>query len=370
MKPEAAIRFLRQFQELLAEGGFVATYKFALLQALADLSVEDPTSPDGSLRLHVEQLADKFIEYYWNQARPFRTAVLRQNTSGQAEIVTLVSAYRQVSGGRLGDSRHGDREWQRLRKQVAAVIIRMPLWKLQTIGNQTNEFLYRRSDFRNRTILLLPGVPDAFRAFHPLLTSMIRGGWIAQIHRIKGNQDLLGPDSELEAFLFGTDRRSLERYRELLQDHQAGECFYCGKKVAGAGDLDHFIPWSRYPLDLGHNFVFAHKACNNAKRDHLAAPIHIERWRVQNLDGGHSLGKRFTDAGLVHDLERSEMIARWAYQQGQASKAQLWVRKSTFEACDYRWVTALGVAGGLRLAAMQDSPRYEQKGRHPAQSDL
>ena len=351
MKPEEAIRFLRQFQELLAEGGFVATYKFALLQALADLSVEEPSAVDGSLRLHVEQLADKFVEYYWNQARPFRSGVLRQNTKGQAEVVSLVSEYRDLTAGKLGKLRSRNPEWQRLRKRVAAVIINMPLWKLQNIGNQTNEFLYRRSDYRNRSILLLPGVPEAFRAFHPLLTSMIRGGWIAQIHRIKGNQDLLGPGAELETFLFGSDRQSLERYRELLQDHQAGECFYCGKKVAGAGDLDHFIPWSRYPLDLGHNFVFAHKACNNAKRDHLAAALHIERWRVQNLDEGHKLGQRFNEAGLLHDLERSELIARWAYQQGQASKAQLWLQKGQFEPCDYRWMAAMGVPDGLRLAA-------------------
>ena len=343
MKPEAAIRFLRQFQELLAEGGFVATYKFALLQALADLSVEEPTASDGSLPLHVEKLADKFIEYYWNQARPFRSAVLRQNASGQAEVVTLVSEYRELSGGRLGNFRTRDPAWQRLRKRVATVIIKMPLRKLQNIGNQSNEFLYRLSDYQDRTILLLPGVPDAFRAFHPLLTSMIRGGWIAQIHRIKGNQDLLGPGAELETFLFGTDRQSLKQYRELLQDHQAGECFYCGKKVAGAGDLDHFIPWSRYPLDLGHNFVFSHKTCNNAKRDHLAAPIHIERWRVQNLDEGHGLGMLFREAGLLHDVGRSKLVAHWAYQQGCAGKTQLWVRKDEFEECDNRWRTALGV---------------------------
>lgn len=351
MKSEEAILFLRQFQELLAEGGFVATYKFALLQALADLSVEQHPATDGSLRLPVEQLAEKFIEYYWNQARPFRDEVLRQNTKGQAEVVTLVSAYRQRTDGRLGSLRARTQDWQRLVKRVAAVIVKMPLWKLQHIGNQANEFLYRRGEYRDRSIRLLPGIPEAFRAFHPLLTSMIRGGWIAQIHRIRTNRDLLGPGAELEDFLFGTDRKSLDRYRDLLHHHQAGECFYCGKKVTGKGDLDHFIPWSRYPLDLGHNFVFAHAACNNAKRDYLAASIHIERWRMQNLDEGHSLGRRFDEAGLLHDLERSELIARWAYQQGQASKAQLWIRRGEFEDCDYRWQAALRVPGGLRLAA-------------------
>jgi hypothetical protein len=35
------VTFLRKLQRLLEEGDFVATYKFALLQALADLSVEN-----------------------------------------------------------------------------------------------------------------------------------------------------------------------------------------------------------------------------------------------------------------------------------------------------------------------------------------
>lgn len=342
MKPEEGIRFLRQFQELLAEGGFTATYKFALLQALADLSVEEPNSPDGSLRLRVEQLAEKFIEYYWNQVAPFDKGLIRQNAGRQAKVIRLVQEYRQDVGPRLVDLRSSAPEWKELQNQVANVIIDMPLWKLQKIGNETNEFLYRHSDYQDRTILLLPGVSDVFRAFHPLLTNMIRGGWIAQIYRIKENQDLLGQGAELEKFLFGTDRKVLKHYRELLREHQSGECFYCGTKMPRAGDLDHFIPWSRYPVDLGHNFVFACSTCNNAKRDHLAAPIHIERWRVQNLDQGDRLSMRFSEAGLLHDLERSKFIACWAYQQGQASKTRWWVKKEEFEDSDYRWKEALG----------------------------
>lgn len=38
--PAEQIRFLRNVQRLLAEGLFTATYKYALLAALADRSVE------------------------------------------------------------------------------------------------------------------------------------------------------------------------------------------------------------------------------------------------------------------------------------------------------------------------------------------
>jgi 5-methylcytosine-specific restriction endonuclease McrA len=359
MKPEQGIRFLRQFQELLAEGGFVATYKFALMQALADLSVEHQAAHDGSLRLHVDQLAEKFIEYYWNQARPFNDRVLRQNTKGQAEVLLRIQDYRSLSDGKLGQLQADRAAWQKLIRRIAAIIVKMPLWRLQIVGNRKNEFLYREAEYRDRSIRLLPGVPDAFRAFHPMLTSMIRGGWMSQIHRIRANQEVLGAKAELEGFLFGTDRRSLERFTAVIRAHQSRECFYCGKRVTGSGDLDHFIPWSRYPLDLGHNFVYAHKGCNNAKRDHLAAVTHLERWRIQNLDEGHSLAEAFEREGLSSDLERSVLIARWAYEQGCASGARLWIRGGEFEDCDYRWKSALAAPSALRLAAEDTSPRYE-----------
>jgi len=356
LKGEDGIQFLRQFQELLSEGGFVATYKFALLQALANLCVEKASALDGSLRLHVEDLAEKFIEYYWNQARPFRREVLLQNLSGQAEVVKLVQQYRDSSGGRLASLQASEHDWLRLRRQVANVIVKMPLWRLQTVGNRENEFLYRRGEYQERTIRLLPGVPEAFRAFHPLLSGLIRGAWINQIHRIRANWDILGPGAELEEFLFGIDRSSLEGFRQLLRDHQASECFYCGRRVQGRGDLDHFIPWSRYPIDLGHNFVFAHTGCNNAKRDHLAAVRHLERWRDQNLDEGRALAQLFQENGLSHDLERTQLIAQWAYNQGQASGTRLWIRHGEFEPCDYRWRQALGESSPPRLAAEEPSP--------------
>ena len=39
--PEEQVLFLRNIQRLLAEGQFVASYKFALLHALADLAVDE-----------------------------------------------------------------------------------------------------------------------------------------------------------------------------------------------------------------------------------------------------------------------------------------------------------------------------------------
>ena len=64
------LEFLRKLQRLLAEGDFDVTYKFALLNALADFSLEGELASDGSLRVPLFGIAEKFIEYYWPQAGP------------------------------------------------------------------------------------------------------------------------------------------------------------------------------------------------------------------------------------------------------------------------------------------------------------
>ncbi len=65
--PEQQIEFLVKIQRLFSEGGFVATYKFALLQALADLSVEKKEFSEDSLKITTWEIAEKFIQYYWRQ---------------------------------------------------------------------------------------------------------------------------------------------------------------------------------------------------------------------------------------------------------------------------------------------------------------
>ena len=56
---EQQIAFLTNLQRLLSEGSFVATYKYALLLALADLSVEHGNDDDSGLIISTTQIAQK-----------------------------------------------------------------------------------------------------------------------------------------------------------------------------------------------------------------------------------------------------------------------------------------------------------------------
>lgn len=90
--------------------------------------------------------------------------------------------------------------------------------------------------------------------------------------------------------------------------------------------VDHFIPWSRYPRDLGHNFVLAHVTCNQSKRDMLAAPVHLERWVSRTLGEQKALQEVFETARFVHDVDASMSVVEWSYQNAERARAALWVR--------------------------------------------
>jgi len=98
--------------------------------------------------------------------------------------------------------------------------------------------------------------------------------------------------------------------------------------VRDGGAVDHFIPWSRYPLDLGHNFVLAHASCNQDKRDMLAATGHLERWVERSDTKEAALRQVFDAARFPFDADASLSVAEWAYENAERAGALVWVRRS------------------------------------------
>ena len=323
--PEAQLDFLQKLQRILEEGQFVASYKFALLHSLADLAVLYGKDTGDELALGTDKIAERFVELYWVQTRPFPgrsgSAVLRQNLGRQAAILSLVDKFQREHGPRLGAEVRGAPSWRTLVRKVRRVVEVMPLWKLQIVGRTPLEFLYRNERKGDR-IFLLPGVAFCLRRFHGLVVELARSGWVRYIRT--NNGDLLGDATELEEFLFSAERASLAAYRRILVDPQNGRCFYCCGPLGSTAEVDHFIPWALYPTDLGHNFVLACRACNGDKRDRLGAYSHLESWSVRNEELGPVLIDGFRRAGLPFDLAAMRRIASWAYARLEASGGLCW----------------------------------------------
>ncbi len=254
--------------------------------------------------------------------------------------VKLIRGWRDQGYARWQDLPFQERD--RLLCKVAQSIQAMPLWKLHTLRDRAEpfRFLYQRSGAPN-SLCFETGALAFLVEFAPLIEEVVRSAWVRFVLRC--NPTLLANAAGLEAFLFPAKRESLEVWRPLLHELQQACCFYCGSRIATSGGaVDHFLPWSRYPRDLGHNFVLAHEACNAAKSDHLAAPEHLTRWCRRNHDHGVVMAQRFAAANLPHDWPVLWQVAHSLYRSAALSGNGVWVAERRFVELSDDWRAILG----------------------------
>jgi hypothetical protein len=84
---EEHLAFLVKLQRLLSEGDFTATYKFALLMALADIAVERGHDDVRPLEIPMRDIAEKFVDYYWQQTMPYKSAGLGHDNKNASSSV-------------------------------------------------------------------------------------------------------------------------------------------------------------------------------------------------------------------------------------------------------------------------------------------
>ena len=342
---EEQLAFLAKIQRLYAEGDFTATYKFALLIALADLAVELGHDDGGELPLTVRQIAERFVALYWHHARPYvrpapagKAQVLSQNLGTQAAVLLAIEAFQARWHQPSLPKARTLPDYAVLLTTVAAVVSAQPLNYLQNLGGATDPFLYRRTGAGR--IALNPGVAFCLRRFYSLVQQLSRSHWLSHVKDNRRNHAVLGEDADLEAFLFSASRESLELVGRLLRKLEGSRCFYCGSSVTD-GDVDHFIPFALYPRDLTGNFVLAHAACNRSKSDTLAARPHLERWleRLQRkTDQIHEIA---ASAGLPAELITLRKVAAWGYGNAHSASARAWLAQRRYEPVDGTYLRLL-----------------------------
>ena len=322
--PEDQVQFLLKIQRLLGEGLFSATYKYALLMALADLSVELGNDSGAALDMNAESIAEKFIEYYWRQTLPYLGKdPLQQNKGKSPVVVTHLLDVRKSYGDQIAAAKRDRQRWPQVVRSIADNIRTMPLRYLQNVGGEALPFLYDPPNGKApRTIRLYPGVAFCLRRFHGLVSELVQAAWTRWIR--EQNLPIIGEVADLHEFLFGAKRASLLLLQRPLRDLQSDLCFYCRRQMRTQSEVDHFIPWVLYQLDLGHNFVLAHRECNSAKRDRLASEMHLAGWIARNEASGAVLREEFDRLGVPHNLDSTNCIARWAYSSTSSIGGRAW----------------------------------------------
>lgn len=355
MSASTTLPFLEKLLQILAQGGFTSTYKYAVLLGLVDLCVESRLPPT---MLTTFQLARRVVELYWPQVRPFARpggvaglqsrllqnsggqARLLQNSGGQAQIATLVATFQEahpdlMSCPRLTPGRPG--LFERLVREVEWVLIEYPLPRLQRVGGGEECFLYdidwdekvsradvsryqrgEPSDFSN-AIRLQPGAAESMVALAAVVRPLVQQQWLAKVRAMNALEE-----SELERFMFGVERVRLAALHRPLRLLQAGRCFYCLQALAGEkGEVDHFLPWSRYAEDGLDNLVLAHGACNRKKLHFLADLDYGHRWCERSVEQADRLGDIADDLHWPKDVARTFGVVASVYR-GVPDGVRLW----------------------------------------------
>lgn len=324
------VGFAERLLALLDEGKKTATYKYAVLLGLMDLSLERVNSEGRAPQsVSTHDLARKVVQLYWPHTVAFvpeiSQAPLIQNSGQQAKIIRLICDFRHHEGvdssASLTRARESHpNEFVRLIREVEWVLALMPLPKLQRIGVASEPFIYRiqwDDDVRHReffdashdrTIHFVDDAADHLVRLAGLLRPLIQREWTRMVASL--NSDLV-TDSGLETFLFGPGRISLTPVREPLREIQGNRCFYCNGVLRREAHVDHFIPWSRHPGNDLENLVLTDAQCNNAKRDYLAAPEHLAHWREQMSVA--PMAQLALDLGWEHDENAALGVARGMY---------------------------------------------------------
>lgn len=322
------LKFLKNIQLILQSGSFSSTYKFALLISLSRLAIEKGEDSGEQLALEYSDIAEKFIELYWKQAVPYTfndegQLILNQNNGKQAAIVNRIIELRQIYSS-LGLLRRDSAVWSKLVKDVARTVKEMPARYLQNINGQNFEFLYLLDQCKKQ-LILLPQVMFCLRQFSEIIEELCQKHWIDYIRKNSSNAPILNQLPNLEQFMFEPNRNQLNAVANILVELQECKCFYCNKPMKkGSYAVDHFIPWSMYPSDTGHNFVLADSSCNSKKSNLLASNEFLYKWQERNEEQDLIIVDRISVLGFLTDKERSHKVAEWAYAQGKENTYLMW----------------------------------------------
>ena len=345
--------------QVIDEGRRVATYKLALLMALIDACA---TNSDHQGRapsaLHTREIARHVLRLYYPHARAYlgvgstEAVTLRQITAASSAVLNAVLRLHliaEASGARSLRSamlRHPE-EYQQCLNEVEHTFARYPILRLQVVGTEYRPFLYDVDWGESVTLRSLhadgegmvrfrPGASDQLLRLAPLLRPLIELHWVRMVAALNG-LDVEG--ERLRAHLFGTDRaRFPAALRSGLRELQNDRCFYCDERLGQRVEVDHFIPWSRWPNDAIENLVLA-DACNGHKSDHLAASEHVQRWAERGLERGDDLVEISESAGWLTEPARTFAIGRSTYFH-LAGGTPLWIRAGTFADEDPRSIAS------------------------------
>lgn len=296
-------------ESVLNKDNKVATYKLALFRAFAEIATTNyklaAWQQDGRVKIPVQALAEKWIEYYWPIIESDKNI---PQTTGQAiafrkQLEDLVKFYRN-RGGLSAFSleyRNGS-----LNKE-SDFLLREVFKKLKhTIWNQPVRYAGGGGDFsvfqydkKDKTVLI---GNDTWKELS-LMGAWIKDAtilrWAELTAKIAKNN--IKPSEVIDCLLtVPVQEREVNAAKTFYDALKTKECVWTGQKIGNKYDLDHAIPFALWKNNDLWNLLPADSKVNGNKKDKLPE---------------NRLVKARKDS-IIHywDLIKNEFPARFEYE--------------------------------------------------------
>jgi hypothetical protein len=256
---------LRDVIALMRHASMSTTYKPALLKSIVRLVSRGHVSP-----LPLDAIGAEFVTLYWNQTVVYH---LRQAAvvSKEPEVLRAIRAAAERGGVRsLADLEAAERA--RLDQRMARIL---PINVLTAFhrskpAHMPPLFTWKAGD----DAIVLGDSAQAFVKLNAGALEMVANyRWARYLETVNE----LAPRIIEKVQRDGARRGSLQPYLDILRSTDEPACFYCGRDVTHAVNIDHVLPWSFLLDDPLWDLVLACPPCNGAKSDRLPATGFVEK---------------------------------------------------------------------------------------------
>lgn len=138
-----ANEFMLLIDKIIHKGKFNATYKLALLIAIAQACHDKKPNENQTLFIAYQELAEHFIRIYWHSTNPYHKKdgekiILRHGiNTGEDKITHFLQEYQNLTNAhQLKDIDDKNKHYQEAVKEIAKLIKNNPAKYLQTTDSQ------------------------------------------------------------------------------------------------------------------------------------------------------------------------------------------------------------------------------------------
>lgn len=305
--------FYKLFKRIIRECNYDNTYKMAWAKALVELSL---TKDDSSeyICITLDEIADKFIKYYWNQTI-FFDLIQGSNINKIPVVIQDVKEligeyYKYITKKKPDLYEHVEcllkeklsNEYNNCLIHVSKTLKADVSWRFIYIDSKMNECIYRYKKWDNKLYISKNNL-NILKENYEDLFDIINYRWGLILECFNSSPRINKKVKIIDDI--NIKRNSLNKYKKYLDiENPSKKCFICNNLIADNEiSIDHVIPWSYLYSDDIWNLVYVHKSCNSSKNNIIPTEEAIDKLKARNNKLLNLLNQKKEKGKVVDELK-------------------------------------------------------------------